>query len=126
MEAVLQRPWTEEVEDYKEYKRVRKDATKKQPWNGGDGRKATAAAVEENGPGALASVTASDGAVDCSPPPLEAKEKVVVEAEAQRKDSAAVGFWEREVGESPKGSVIVRATRVMADGRVVLDEITPL
>ena len=83
MKAVLQRPWTEEAEDYARYKRFKKDAREK--------RHEAARKVVEPRPGFL--LSGSDGTVDAQPQPHG------------KKDS----FWEvyqDHNAESPKGSVV--------------------
>lgn len=85
MDAVLQRPWTEEAEDYARYKRLKKDARQK--------RHEAARKIVETRPGFL--LSGSDGTVDLQPP--------------GKKDS----IWEvyqDHTAESPKGSVVVLPT----------------
>ena len=87
MEAVLQRPWTEEAEDYARYKRLKKDAREK--------RHEAARKIIETRPGFL--LSGSDGTADVQP------------HSQGRKDS----FWEvyaDHAAESPKGSVVVLRT----------------
>ncbi|KAL1584640.1 hypothetical protein WHR41_06829 [Cladosporium halotolerans] len=102
MEDVLQRPWTEEIEDYKEYKRVKKEAK--------DKREEALRKTKEHGPGVV--VTASDGPAD---------EQSVKSSRRPREDSAW-DVYEDETAESPKGSVVVHSTRVV-DGRLVFREL---
>lgn len=102
MEDVLQRPWTEEIEDYKEYKRVKKEAK--------DKREEALRKAKEHGPGVV--VTASDGPAD---------EQSVKSSRRPREDSAW-DVYEDETAESPKGSVVVHSTRVV-DGRLVFREL---
>lgn len=87
MDAVLQRPWTEEAEDYARYKRFKKDAREK--------RHEDARKIVETRPGCL--LSGGDGTVDAQPQPQG------------KKDS----FWEvyqDHTAESPKGSVVVLPT----------------
>jgi hypothetical protein len=87
MDAVLQRPWTEEAEDYARYKRIKKDAREKR-------HEATRKIIETR-PGFL--LSGSDGTADVQP------------WTPDRKDS----IWEvyqDHTAESPKGSVVVLHT----------------
>ena len=84
MDAVLQRPWTEEAEDYARYKRFKKDAREK--------RHEAARKNVETRPGFL--LSSSDG---------------TVEVQSGKSDS----IWEvyqNTTTESPKGSIVVLPT----------------
>jgi hypothetical protein len=88
MEAVLQRPWTEEVEDYAKYKRLKRSAREKR-------QEAERKAMEAK-PGDVL-VSGSDGTTDARnvwPP----------------KQDSIWDVYEDQFAESPKGSVVVRAT----------------
>ena len=87
MDAVLQRPWTEESEDYARYKRFKKDAREK--------RHEAARKIVETRPGFL--LSGSDGTVDARPQPQD------------RMDSVWE-VYEDQTAESPKGSVVVLPT----------------
>lgn len=84
MDAVLQRPSTEEAEDYARYKRFKKDAREK--------RHEAARKIVETRPGFL--LSGSDGTVDARPQPEVKKDSV----------------WENHPAESPNGSVVVLPT----------------
>lgn len=102
MEDVLQRPWAEEIEDYKEYKRIKKEAK--------DKRAETLRKAKQDGPGVV--VTASDGPADEHP----------AKSPGRRREDSAWEVYEDETAESPKGSVVVHSTR-MVDGRLVFREL---
>jgi hypothetical protein len=87
MDAVLQRPWTEEAEDYARYKRFKKDAREK--------RHEAARKIVETRPGFL--LSGSDGTVDAQP------------QYQGRMDSAWEVYQDHDT-ESPKGSVVVLPT----------------
>jgi hypothetical protein len=89
MEAVLQRPWTEEVEDYAKYKRLKRSAREKR-------QEAERKAMEMK-PGA-AVVSGSDGTIDDGRYPWPAKQDSIWDV------------YEDQFAESPKGSVVVRNT----------------
>lgn len=93
MDAVLQRPWTEEAEDYARYKRLKKDAKEK--------RLEATKKIIETRPGFL--VSGSDGTADVLP------------WHPDRKDTV----WEvydDQTAESPKGSVVVLRTSKKSTG----------
>jgi hypothetical protein len=87
MDAVLQRPWTEEAEDYARYKRFKKDARAK--------RQEAARQISETRPGFLSS--GSDGTVDVQP-------------QSQGGRDSVWEVYEDHTAESPKGSVVVLRT----------------
>ena len=64
MDLVLQRPWTEEAEDYARYKRLKKDAREK--------RHEAARKIIETRPGFL--LSGSDGTADAQPHPQGRKD----------------------------------------------------
>jgi hypothetical protein len=87
MDAVLQRPWTEEAEDYARYKRHKKDVREK--------RHEATRKVTETRPGFL--LSGSDGTADVQPWSPDSKDSV----------------WEVDqdhTAESPTGSVVVLRT----------------
>jgi hypothetical protein len=87
MDAVLQRPWTEEVEDYARYKRLKRDAKEK--------RQEAAQKIMETRPGFL--VSGSDGTADD-------------ESWYHDRNDTMWEVYEDEISESPKGSVVVSRT----------------
>lgn len=87
MEAVLQRPWTEEAEDYARYKRLKKDAREKR-------HEATRKIIETR-PGFL--LSGSDGTADVQPWSPDKKDSIWE-------------VYEDQTAESPKGSVVVLRT----------------
>jgi hypothetical protein len=89
MEAVLQRPWTEEVEDYAKYKQLKRTARERR-------QEAERKAMEAK-PGAVV-VSGSDGTIDEARPFWPAKQDSVWDV------------YEDQFVESPKGSVVVRST----------------
>jgi hypothetical protein len=94
MEAVLQRPWTEEVEDYGKYKRFKRDAR--------DRRFEAAMKTTETRPGVL--VSGSDGTSDAQLWPPD------------RMDSIW-NVYDDQTAVSPKGSVVVLRTDRELRGR---------
>lgn len=87
MDLVLQRPWTEEAEDYARYKRLKKDAREK--------RHEAARRIVETRPGFI--LSGSDGTVDAQPQP-------------QGKRDSIWEVYQDNTAESPKGSVVVLPT----------------
>lgn len=87
MDLVLQRPWTEEAEDYARYKRFKKDAREK--------RHEAARKIVETRPGFL--LSGSDGTVDVQPQP-------------QGKKDSIWEVYQDHNAESPKGSVVMLPT----------------
>lgn len=87
MDLVLQRPWTEEAEDYARYKRFKKDAREK--------RHEAARNIVETRPGFL--LSSSDGTVDVQPQPQG------------KRDSIWEVYQDHTAG-SPKGSVVMLPT----------------
>jgi hypothetical protein len=87
MDAVLQRPWTEEVEDYARYKRLKRDAREK--------RQEAAQEIMETRPGFL--VSGSDGTADDEP-------------WYHDRNATMWEVYEDQISESPKGSVVVSRT----------------
>lgn len=87
MDLVLDRPWTEEAEDYARYKRLKKDTREK--------RHEAARKVVEARPGFL--LSGSDGTVDARPQP-------------QGRQDSIWEVYEDQAAESPKGSVVVLRT----------------
>lgn len=102
MDNVLQRPWTEEIEDYKYYKKFKAEAREK--------RLQAVRQSVQNDP--ARAVTASDGAVD----------ERVDEMVDEDSDEGNWRVFEDETAESPKGSVVVVRDSMMVDGRAVLRE----
>lgn len=88
MDAVLERPWAEEVEDFSRYKRLKQEARDKQ--------EEAARKAAETKPGVV--VSGSDGTVDTR------------SLEWERKDSIWHVYDEDQFAESPKGSIVVRQT----------------
>jgi hypothetical protein len=87
MDAVLERPWTVEVEDYARYKRLKRDAREK--------RQEATQKIIETRPGFI--VSGSDGTAD---------------DQSWRHDRSDT-MWEvceDQISESPKGSVVVSRT----------------
>jgi hypothetical protein len=99
MEAVLLRPWTEEVEDYAKYKRLKRSARE-------EGQEAERKAMETK-PGDLL-VSGSDGTTD---------ERFVWSA----KQDSVWDVYEDHFAESPKGSVVVRSTNRNVVGKEIGD-----
>jgi len=89
MDAVLQRPWAEEVEDYAKYKRLKRTAREK--------RQEAERKAMETKPGDVV-VSGSDGTVD------DARYSWPV------KQDSTWDVYEDQFAESPKGSVVVRST----------------
>lgn len=87
MDAVLQRPWTEEAEDYAKYKRLKKDAR--------DRRHEATKKIIETRPGFL--VSGSDGTAD-------------TQSWDQNRLDSAWEVYQDQTAESPKGSVVVLRT----------------
>lgn len=87
MEAVLQRPWTEEAEDYARYKRLNKDAREK--------RHEATRKIIENRPGFF--LSGSDGTADVQP-------------WSQDRNDSVWEVYQDQTVESPKGSVVVLPT----------------
>jgi hypothetical protein len=88
METVLQRPWTEEAEDYAKYKRLKSSAR--------DKRQEAERKAMKTKPGDLV-FSGSDGTTDARytwPP----------------KQDSIWDVYEDQFAESPKGSVVVRST----------------
>lgn len=83
----MQRPWTEEAEDYARYKRLKKDAREK--------RHEAARKIVETRPGFL--LSGSDGTVEARP-------------QLQDRMDSAWEVYEDNTAESPKGSVVVLPT----------------
>lgn len=99
MDEVLQRPFTEEVEDYARYKRLKKDAREKR-------HEATREIIETR-PGFL--VSGSDGTVD-------------MQSSDQDKKDSVWEVYENDTPESPKGSVVVlRTNRKITGQRAMYD-----
>ncbi|KAM0714013.1 hypothetical protein Q7P37_010977 [Cladosporium fusiforme] len=99
MDAVLLRPFTEEIEDYRLYKKLRAEASEKE---------------KKAGERAAAAVT-SDGAVD------ERVDELLGEGKGGR--GRVWEVYEDETAESPRGSVVVRSPVAFPGGREVLGEI---
>lgn len=87
MDAVLQRPWTEEAEDYAKYKRLKKDARERR-------HEATQKIIETR-PGFL--VSGSDGTADAH-------------SWHQERIDSTWEVYQDQTAESPKGSVVVSRT----------------
>jgi hypothetical protein len=87
MDAVLQRPWTEEVEDYARYKRLKRDAREK--------RQEATQKIVGTQPGFI--VSGSDG---------------TAEDQSWHHDRCDTIWevYEDQISESPKGSVVVSRT----------------
>lgn len=94
MDAVLERPYVEEVEDYSKYKRLKKDVKDQQE----DAAKKAAEARPED------VVSGSDGTVD------------VHSLYADKRDTVW-DVYKNHSDESPKGSIVVRNTSRKTDRR---------
>jgi hypothetical protein len=99
MEAVLQRPWTEEIEDYARYKRLKRSAREK--------RQEIERRAMEAKPGDLV-VTGSDGTTEAR------------YAWPAKQDSVW-DVYEDHFAESPKESVVVRRTDREVGGKEIGD-----
>lgn len=114
MTTVLSHPWSEEVEDYKAYKRLRVAAQEK--------RVLEASVKRDSKPGPA--LTGSDGTGDSFP-----SNWVHPFRDSAVKVEDAVEVHEDETAESPRGSVVVtgmpRARSSPSAGRGVLRDITP-
>lgn len=98
MEAVLQRPWTEEVEDYAKYKRLKRSAREKR-------QEAERKTLETSSKPGVAVVSGSDGTLDDARPVWPAKQDSIWDV------------YEDQFAESPKGSVVVRSTNRNVAGK---------
>lgn len=102
MEAVLQRPWTEEVEDYAKYKRLKRSAREKRQEAE---KEAERKALETSSKPGVAVVSGSDGTLDDARPVWPAKQDSIWDV------------YEDQFAESPKGSVVVRSTNRNVAGK---------